>query len=86
MFKKLIDFFNTDTGEIVLHCVVALVLASLVEWRLSGFWQLVADIAIVVGFIVRELWQHEWRFTEMGLQSWMEWLFPAAVVLIVYAL
>lgn len=85
MWTKLREFFESDLGEIVIHCVVAAVLMLLVDWWLDDYLELVGGVAIIMGFIVRELAQHEWKFSEMGIQSWKEWIYPAIIVLIIYA-
>lgn len=86
MWTKLKEFFTTDRGEIVLHSIIALVLALLMDWMMDGYWELVGTAAIIAGFTIWELAQHNWRFGEMGAQSWKELLFPAVIVLIIYVL
>jgi len=85
MWTKIKDFFNTDLGEIILHCVIAAVLALLADWYFDDWREFVATIVIILGFIVRELAQHQWTFSEMGVQSWKEWIYPAIVAIIIYA-
>jgi hypothetical protein len=76
----------SDLMKVLVRCVIALVLALGVKSLFTGYWELVADVTLVVGFIVCGLAQHEWKFSVLDLQAWKEVFFSAAVILLIYAL
>lgn len=59
---------------------------SAVDWLYDDWRELAWGTAIIAGFVFNELHQHDWKYSRMDLQSWSEWIYPAAVVLIIYAL
>jgi hypothetical protein len=84
MFDKIADFFNSDFGEILLHMAVAIALAFLFKWALPYGFESAFDILLASGFLIRELNQHDWRFTRMPQQSYLEFIIPWIFIFLVY--
>jgi hypothetical protein len=77
---------NTGTGKVVVRCIIALVLALLIKWWIVPLYvELIFNVILIAGLVACELWQHGWKFSNMDQQAWLEWIVPAAVVIIVYS-
>ena len=63
-----------DWVDIILHVVVAVIFVALVGLFVAP---LLLAVVNAVFWLVRELAQHNWKFSEMGGQSWLEFIAPA---------
>lgn len=87
MWSKIREFFYTDVGEIILHVIIAILLALLIKVFLDAtFFEIVFFVLLGAAFLIRELSQHEWKFTDMGRQSYLEFLFPWVAIILVFFL
>jgi len=73
------DFLKDfDWQDIVLHLLAAVCVVSLAR---LGVWPFA--VANALFWHGRELWQHDWEPRNMGSQSQVEWIVPAAAGFIV---
>lgn len=84
--RNIVEFFYTDLGEIVLHTIIAACLAFLFKWIMPYGFEAAFDILLAAAFLIRELWQHDWRFNEMGQQSYLEFIIPWVFIVLVFSL
>jgi len=75
-----------DYVDLALHTVPTIVLVSLAGFFLPQAHVWTVAVGATAGWLLRELAQHKWSFSEMGRQSWAEWIVPGVFATVVATL